>query len=753
MSESDQDNICRKCSQPKQKVGSGRLTEWIKVCTCNINAPAAPEEPPVELCPTCGKRIAVSRSGSFTQWIFRPDYCGCSKPPTGKTATANGAAAYKKVTVPDEISLEEQKRLEEQYGDRIPLERYRMISELGRGSAGTVFLCSDLLLKKKVAIKSLNTLGNETLMAFQQEARSTSKLNHPNIVRVIDFGSIGGAAPYMVLEYFSGISVEKLIHDRGRLRLDFAVAIVLQMCDALAYSHKQKIWHRDLKPSNVMVSERDNSIDVRLIDFGIAMFKPGTDTISPSQNHQYNTLVGTPAYMSPDQALGKAFDARSEIYSLGCVFFEMLTGHPPFEADTPLEMIALHAKSDPPNLFDTITDTYGAEFAALSMADEIIQKCLEKSPDARYQSIGEFKSAVLGSDRNVLEAEPDDLDGANREVKSSGALSIALLAVVIILPCSFMLLNFALDGALLDSGVKTNKVTTNILPSTFEENIDANNSTANDYLSIAVRKNMWNVVLTTDELRVLGLVKQFKKATAVWFSSPISERVFRAVRQLKLRALALDGTQLSQKQVVQLTEIETIYLLVLLNSSLNDADLKLLSKMSNLSNLVLQSTRSTDAGLKNLSALPNLKSLALNGMKQVNDRSIDALLGFPALIGLGVPRTGITKAGAIRLIKSGKFKALDLSELNVESEVLATLKRSQLERIGLSHTKNVSPEIYDCLANMKKLEHVDLRFCPGVRETEIKELNSRRVKNGLKPCTIATGNSATYPEWDLTMYD
>lgn len=374
---------------PVQKTGSGSLTQWILVCNCGREEEEQPEAEPINICATCGKRLEAGRSGTLTQWIFRADLCSCSNPMVIKAA--DSLRETRSFSMEDRGEQAQPEILEELKlePDSFPIDRYAPLKVLGKGAAGTVYLSKDRLLNKRVAVKVLNDLCSEQLIAFQREAKATSQLNHPNIVQVLDFGISSGRSPFMVLDHIAGSSLEKLIAERGAIQLEEALVIFDQICDALSYAHDRGLFHRDLKPSNIIVIPvRAGPVGVRLIDFGVGGFKQ--EQID-SKDSQSKTVVGTPAYMSPDQASGNAYDARSEIYSFGCVLFEALTGRPPFIGESALATISLHAHKQPPALSDI---TPGAVFP--EEVEALVATCLNKDQAQRFQSIEELKRAVVG---------------------------------------------------------------------------------------------------------------------------------------------------------------------------------------------------------------------------------------------------------------------------------------------------------------------------------------------------------------------
>lgn len=269
-----------------------------------------------------------------------------------------------------------------------PTERYEPIRLLGKGSLGEVYLAKDKMLGRTVAVKCLLTVSDEQVVLFHREAKIASKLNHAHVIGSLDFGTTEGGKPYLALEYFDGVSLEKLLEDRGPLPEELVTEIFLIVAEALNYIHSHKIFHRDLKPSNILlkIDDTGSSIDVRIIDFGLSSIKEEYQTKTLMQGR---TIVGTPLYMSPDQVNGGVYDARSEVYSLACLMFEALTGQPPFSGTAALEVLEHHANTQPPLLADVRPDLNFSDGMQL-----VLTECLAKSKEDRFQSMESLVDAL-----------------------------------------------------------------------------------------------------------------------------------------------------------------------------------------------------------------------------------------------------------------------------------------------------------------------------------------------------------------------
>jgi hypothetical protein len=255
---------------------------------------------------------------------------------------------------------------------------YDIKETIGQGGMGVILRARHRLLGKDVAIKMLDgdAIGDlDAVKRFKQEAQASSRLQHPNIVSVFDFGVLPGGKCYLVMDYLDGKSLSQMLEELGPLDVEDACRYFVDIAEGLDHAHNNRIVHRDLKPANVMIT---TSGIVKLVDFGIAKIIGDESTANLTRTGQ---APGTPNYMSPEQCTGDPIDHRTDVYSFGCLMFEVLTGKVPFAGSSPIETMYMHVNAEVPTVANS------KENEALNAIDAIISKAMAKEPKDRYDDM------------------------------------------------------------------------------------------------------------------------------------------------------------------------------------------------------------------------------------------------------------------------------------------------------------------------------------------------------------------------------
>ncbi len=279
--------------------------------------------------------------------------------------------------------------------------KYFIHQLLGHGGMGDVYKATHLTLDRPVVLKLLKKLFHSDpslVQRFHREARASSRLNHPNSITIIDFGQTDDGTLFMAMEYLAGKSLERIVSEDHPLPEGRVIHIVAQILAALGEAHALGIIHRDLKPANVMIEPRRDEPDfVKVLDFGIAKLnEPGSG--GPGLT-QAGIVCGTPGYMSPEQVRGEELDPRSDIYAVGVILYEMLTGVLPFESDTPMGLVTKHLVEDPPPIGVRRPGTVVSE-----ALEAVIMRALARDRDERFSSSDEMRAALLACGAPVAQA-------------------------------------------------------------------------------------------------------------------------------------------------------------------------------------------------------------------------------------------------------------------------------------------------------------------------------------------------------------
>ena len=306
--------------------------------------------------------------------------------------------------------------------------QFRILERIGSGGMGAVYKAEQPDMNRNVAVKILHTKymsRSDLVSRFRREARAMSHLSHPNTAKVFLYGQLEDGACYFVMEHLEGSNLAQEVRAHGPMDAARAIGVMIQVCGALEEAHKAGIVHRDLKPENIFLTSQGGIVDFpKVLDFGLAkvserQMRPGSLILT-----QEGMVFGTPEFMSPEQARGETLDGRSDIYSLGVILYELLTGKLPFAAAQPMEYINLHINHQPATLAEGAPErTFPAGL------QHVLDRVLAKRPEDRYASATEFaralKACSLGQiPTGAMRAIPADAASSASADRSDGSSAV-----------------------------------------------------------------------------------------------------------------------------------------------------------------------------------------------------------------------------------------------------------------------------------------------------------------------------------------
>ncbi|CAN5668273.1 hypothetical protein BH10CYA1_BH10CYA1_41840 [soil metagenome] len=544
-------------------------------------------------------------------------------------------------------------------------DRFKILSLLGKGGMGFVYLVKDKQSGDNFAMKTVSAINTSEriVQRFELEAKATSLIRHPNVIQFHDFGLIDGQQPYFVMDYCEGDTLADLIKSEGALPVDRVLDIFIPISSAVAYAHTQSVVHRDLKPSNIMVKRMPGgAIQVKILDFGIA--KVLLDETVFNSLTRTGELFGSPYYMSPEQCVGKTIDTRSDIYSLGCVLFETLTGSPPFISDHPLTTMMKHQSEAPVSLKQA---TLGREFP--EDLEKIVAEMLAKNPDHRYKNL-----LLVEHDLRLLQ-RGERLESGLKITRPSRrrfpfeVVGIGVCSSVLACVATYFLLQPPPSGPPPAS-------------------LDAKAKTAADFRSL-------------DLPDLADMSKSKKSVVTSFFSSP--EDLHSKKRRFHFPAKSIgnigdaDHSMPAQGDVV---------LQIPISFSVG-ADIGVLSgfRPDEIEHLVMQGPLVDDISTRLFRNWRAVDNLDLN-WSDVSDRSIENIQSLPKLKSLNVSSTHISASGLSKL-NLQMFHNLEANDIAYVPQILPKTKNVEFEVLKLSNAGLKNSDMKD-LAQLHHLLVLDI---------------------------------------------
>jgi serine/threonine protein kinase len=605
--------------------------------------------------------------------------------------------------------------------------RYRVQSLIGHGGMGMVYKVEQIFLGKELAMKVLSTrcASDITVRRFQHEARAAFGIDHPNLISVHDFGLLDEKIPFLVMDYIKGESLADRIKSRGTLTVSEAVPIFLRICFGLGYAHQQGVIHRDIKPSNIMLVDNMDAREegsVKIVDFGIAKFTQ-VEKNDIQALTRTGEVFGSPLYMSPEQCSGSPVDERSDIYSLGCVFFEALTGTTPFVGANALSTMMMHMGEKTPSMKEA---SMGKEFPPL--LEQIIVKMLAKSVSERYQNMAQVAGDLAALERNLedphLLANTVMVAGeCKKDALEANLLSISKSALYLIMACIVILSSAA--SSLITLSLK------NDINGTQKAAPAAKKSKVTQYLDDLEKRFLNSVDLNIERPAVtnqaivdaLELRRKYGicRLKLIFINDFAMDEISKATW---IRNIDFVGSVVKNERLGELAKLPYFEHLSISHTNLNDEGAAGLARCPHLNDVSASWTNITAASIPYFVSLRKLERFEISGVR-LSTESIRMLAEKRSLKRLVLrSSTGLTDQSFAPMVCS------NLQFLNVENLPIgddATIYLSQMRNltsIALGMTKISARGIERLLVN-EKLDTVLYVPTPELTEADVAALAKR----------------------------
>ena len=598
-----------------------------------------------------------------------------------------------------------------------------------------MYKAKDTVLGKIVAVKVLtrDSISDESsiIQRFQREAKLAANLNHENLVAIFDFGMSEEGLPYLVMEYVEGVTLRAQIEEEP-LSLEETVEIFSQIASVMVSAHSNGVIHRDLKTENIILRpDSDGKTKIKVIDFGLA--KSVNEDLGKKGLTRTNAIVGSPLFMSPEQAQNENVDERTDIYSLGCIIYACLTGEPPFKGDTAMNTISMHIFDTPKPIGEAMGDEQCPDWL-----EDIVMKCLAKDADKRYQSMDELvktldKELVSEASADLFSDSSETEEKKDKPQKGAGLLlpvAIAFGAIAVFVG-GLAFLNTGSSNQAAKPKLSTVTIgamdtippqrsvdkSMNLLehPKEMEAKVagvvdddDAQLYRAGDARLAALLKKeplrekvKVDLYLSNSGLEALKTVENIRDLRLTECKDLSGDKIVECIKHLPLNRLYLSNSNIDDDNLGKICEIKPIQFLKLDGcSDITNDGLKHLQKLKSLEHVVLKNTNIDDDGMNFIAKLTKLRTLHLENTK-------------------------VTDEGVKRLAPLKEMRFLSLEGTDIDGSCLPVVSQwKHISRLHLSHTK-VTDETVKDLEQIETLQKIELDYCPMLSKRAIVRLRIR----------------------------
>jgi serine/threonine protein kinase len=591
--------------------------------------------------------------------------------------------------------------------------RYEVISRLGEGGMGLVYRVNQIFLNKEFALKTIDKscMSEIAVRRFQQEARTAFSLNHPSIIAVNDFGVLDDHSPFLVMELVRGETLGERLKRAGPLTLEEAIPIFVQVCFGLAYAHECGVVHRDIKPNNIMLVEGmppGSEGSVKIVDFGIAKFTQheGGEMQALTRTGE---IFGSPFYMSPEQCSGGRIDHRADIYSLGCVFFEALTGAPPCLGENALTTMMKH-QTEPASTLKQ--GSLGKDFPPA--IEDIVAKMLAKSPDNRYQNLGKVahdlgalrrgESISVTSSATVVQTKAPKTISLSSHKFYLLMFGVSLLTAAVSGFFGYILHNSQVGNLPVQPNTQSNKKET--VTNVAQRYPDENELSLEEVKKLLARPR-------PDHQFEMGNTKTVSEEAAALISN--AQWIHR---------LSLHDCEISEPGLAKLVKLPNLSAIDFSASTFNDAGAGSLSACQRLQDINASSTSLSREGVSKLARMKSLRNLSLANT-QVGDESLIELAKSKELRGLSLSGNERLTNHGLKALEKTTLNDLNLASTHIDDTAMDYVaKIESLKTINLQNTNVTIIGIQKLFRNCKNLTFVCLRDCSHIGPKEFEVLQS-----------------------------